>query len=143
MKRFAYLAAAIALWATHASAQGLGATRSCERSTFVNISTATTTQLVPVANDRNAGATIYLCGFSMTVGAADTVKLIYGTQTSTPCDTNAVTISGTLNFTAAGSFVMDSPIFNGMAIPAGNQLCAVTTTTGAVALQVLFDEEPL
>jgi hypothetical protein len=58
----------------------------------LNISTATTTELVPAVT----GKTVYLCAFKSTVaGTAPSVLFKTGTKVSTACDTGATSQSGT------------------------------------------------
>lgn len=66
---------------------------------------------------------VHLCSFAGTIaGTTPTMIFVYGTQTSTACDTNAVNISGTLAPTS-GQYITagwGSDLFE---TPAGNQLC--------------------
>lgn len=58
----------------------------------INISTATTTELVAAV----AGKTVYLCSLTATVvGTSPTLQFKTGTKVSTACDTGAANQSGT------------------------------------------------
>jgi len=103
-------------------------------SVVIEITTAATTSLVaPVTN-----ASIYICGFSLTISqvvtTANTFRLVYGTGAT--CGTETVNLTGTygsggitagiplsINFTT-GSAAMTTPV--------SQRLCA-TTTVGASA----------
>ena len=62
----------------------------------VNISTATTTELVAAV----AGKAVYLCGLKATVaGTSPTILFVTGTKVSTACDTGAANQSGTYAIT--------------------------------------------
>jgi hypothetical protein len=135
-----WVAFALLLWVSWAGAQGLGATRSCGKSAFANISTATTTQIVPTSADRNAGATIFLCGFSITAGGTGNISLEYGSKVSTACDTGATALTPTYSLTAGNSIVNDSALFNGISVPPGNALCAVTSASVAMQVLVYYDD---
>lgn len=94
----------------------------------VNISTATTTEVFPAAK----GKQIDVTSFMLSAAGADTAVFKYGTKTSTPCDTGAVSITGPLQFGANTIISIgdgSSPVFT---VPVGNELCI--TTTGAVVL---------
>lgn len=69
----------------------------------VNISTATTTELV--AAPSVAGQVVYMCALTVTVtGTSPTLLFKTGTKVSTACDTGAASQSGTYAVTT-GSFV--------------------------------------
>lgn len=103
-------------------------------SAIINITTATTTQLVALS-----GTTIvYVCDFSFTVSqvvtTANTLKFVYGTGAS--CGTGTTDLTGTFGaggVTAAAPIVVSATsvgtVFKNIA---GNALCA-TTTIGASA----------
>jgi hypothetical protein len=91
----------------------------------VSITTATTTQLVALA----AGKTIYVCGFTATVGASSTIAFEYGTGST--CGTGTTALTGV--FTPSTGAVL-SLIGEGTKIapPVSNALCALTTGTGGI-----------
>ena len=88
----------------------------------INISTATTTQLVAPA----AGKTIYVTGMTMMAAATDNVTLEYGTGTN--CGSGTTVISGAMPLLTGSGFAQGdgvAPIFP--PIPASNALCVVTS----------------
>lgn len=99
----------------------------------VNITSATTTQIVAVSS----GKAVYVCGGTITIApsatSADTAKLEYGTSTNCT-GTNA--LSGTFGdgdlTSAAPPIVVDFP--SGIATPASQGVCIVSAGT-AVNIQ--------
>lgn len=91
----------------------------------INISTATTTAIVAAV----AGKSIYLCSFNATAnGTTPAFTFIAGTQTSTPCDTGASTLSGAFAPTA-GSFVSLTSQGIILKTAASQQLCLTSGGT--------------
>lgn len=96
-------------------------------STPINIASATTTLLVALSGTTK----IFACHFDFTmVGAVQTLKFVYGTQTTTPCDTGQVALTGAYADGTASDIIVSagsgSTLF---ATVAAQQLCAVTTGT--------------
>lgn len=81
-------------------------------------SAATYTLVAPSAKQQ-----VHLCSLTGTIaGTTPTMQFVYGTTTSTPCDTNAVNISG-LMVPTSGQYITagwGSDLFE---TPAGNSLC--------------------
>ena len=92
--------------------------------TSVAISITTTpTLLVPPSGSTQ----IYVTAWDVRANTAGNFSLVYGTTTSTPCDTGTIAITGTYNFAAQSALSRDGgaqPLF---VIPPGNALCAVTS----------------
>ena len=87
----------------------------------INISTATTTQLVPLS-----GTTfIYVTSFTVIAGGTGNLTFEYGTGTN--CGTGTTALTGAYPFVANGGIAMGTG--NGMVlkVPAGNALCVVTS----------------
>lgn len=103
-------------------------------SAVINVTTATTTQLVALA----ASQSIYVCEFTLTISqvvtTANTIKFVYGTGAS--CGTGTTDLTGafgTGGVTAAAPIVVASgTTANSFKTAASNALC-VTTTIGATA----------
>lgn len=94
----------------------------------VAVSTATTTKLVDVPT---GGKSTALCKCDLTVaGTTPTIKFEYGTRGSADCDTGTTALSGSFAPTA-GSFLPIGGSYTAAWTPAGNQLCLVSTGTGA------------
>lgn len=95
----------------------------------VNISSATTTALVPAV----AGKTTYLCTFNASVvGTTPTLLFLTGTQTTTACDTAPVNLSGTIAIVST-TFVDIDNVASSFISATGGQLCV---TTGGTAPSV-------
>ncbi len=82
------------------------------------------------------GEGIYVCGQFINVQTlSDTIKWEYGTTVSTPCDTGAQSITGVIATPAASPalpYIAQISAFTMFSVPAGNQLCIVTTGTTPV-----------
>ena len=94
-------------------------------SASVAISTATTTSLVALA----AGKSVYVCGFTATVGASSTVQLEYGTGAA--CVTTQTALTGVMA-PATGGIIALNGDGTKVTAPAGNAVCAVSTGTGGI-----------
>jgi len=92
-------------------------------SVAINISSATTTQLVALS----AGKVVYACGFTASgTGTTDTIQFEYGTGTT--CGTGTTALTGPIALAAApnSSYGPGSTVF---ATASANALCAVTGGT--------------
>jgi hypothetical protein len=105
---------------------------STKSSAVVNITTATTTQIVPLSGTTS----IYICGGVLTLGpssgTADTATIVYGTGAN--CATGLTALSGALgagNNTSVASPIAVSLTSSGIftSAPAGKALCL--TSAGA------------
>lgn len=125
-----------------AAAQGTTIQRTCGRSAFASPNTATTTQLVPSTTDRYAGNEIFICGYTIVnPTTANNVSFVYGTGTNCGTGTTAITPAFTLGI---GGILSDtSPIFRGLDVPAGQNLCVTTSSVGPAQVIVYFDNSPL
>jgi hypothetical protein len=97
-------------------------------SAAVSITTATTTQLVALS----AGKSVYVCGFTASLGLSDSIVFEYGTGSA--CGTGTTALTGAFTSDAA---VIAAPATLGgegtrMTAPSGNALCALTTGTGGI-----------
>lgn len=103
-----------------------------KQSVILGITTATTTQLIPLV----ANQSIYVCAFSLTISQVlttpNTFKLVYGTGAS--CGTGQVNLTGLYGDggVTAGIplFIASDGGYSSFVIPTGNALCA-TTAIGA------------
>lgn len=125
------------------AAQGTSTPRTCNRSAFLNMSTATTSLLAPISTDRQAANTIFICGYQIFSAGTTTVKLETGTQVSTPCDTNPTAITPTYNLVAGENVQDGSSFFRGLSVQAGLQLCAVNSGAVNVGIMVYYDNNPI
>ncbi len=100
----------------------------CDKSVPINITTATTTEIILVSGSKS----IYICAFynSKTSGAGSTWQIEYGTKTTTACDTGATTLTPAID----GNAVVEQ-MGNGMGtiltVPASKELCIVTVGGGS------------
>jgi hypothetical protein len=123
-------------YTTGADACGANNTQPANKAVAIAGGTATTTLLVALS----AGKQIFLCEWTLLVGVSSTtataVQFEYGTQTTNPCDTGTTVLTGVMGSftTTAGPAIM---LVNGpysgstFVVPAGNQLCLVTTGPAA------------
>lgn len=86
-------------------------------------SSATTTKVVSKA--ATGTAKIYVCGWHVRASAG-TIQLVYGTQTTNPCDTGQVVISPLYPAATIGDD--QSSNWRGILVPNGNDVCVVTGT---------------
>lgn len=102
-------------------------------SATINVSTATTTQLVALS----AGKIVYVCDFGMTISqvvtTANTIKFVYGTGAS--CGTGTTDLTGPFG---AGGVTAAAPIVvlsghtgTAFSAPPGNAICVTTTIGGS------------
>jgi hypothetical protein len=90
-------------------------------SVAINVSTATTTQLVALSS----GKAIYVSAWDVTVLAADNITLEYGTGSN--CGTGTTTLTGAYQFPAGGGISKGSGIAPVLFVPASNALCILTS----------------
>ncbi len=99
----------------------------CNSSAPYDASTNGATQLVALA----AGKRVMVCGFAFMVGATATnVSLVYGTGAN--CATDQVALTPAFQIGVNGGIVHVSPVWNGIATPAGKALCIKTSAGNAV-----------
>lgn len=90
----------------------------CDSVAKYDASTSGSTQIVALS----AGKTIYVCGYSLGVGATATnVKLVYGTGTN--CVTSPTDITPAYQLAANGGIVDRGAFSNGLKTAASNALC--------------------
>lgn len=97
-----------------------------DASTKIDISTATTTQLVALVS----GKKIYVTNYKVVAGGTGNFKFVYGTGSN--CGTGTTDLEGANNLTAQSGSSDGSGIGPVLIIPASNALCA--TTSAAVQM---------
>lgn len=107
----------------------------CTKSIIYDASTNGATQLVALGPD------IALCGYTIWAGGTASVDLRFGTQVTNPCDTGGTKITPAYNLTAQTGVNDTSPLFRGLHVPAGKQLC-INTSAGVAVQAVVFFETP-
>ena len=100
----------------------------CDKFAAVNISTATTTKIIPLVS----GQTTYLCGWHFYSGGTNNVALVYGTGTN--CGTGTLGITGGTTAATGYNFLAQSNV--SVQLPAGspvketaaaNDTCIITS----------------
>lgn len=94
----------------------------------INYSTAATTSLISAVN----GKSIYITHIHILAAGTTNVSLVYGTTTTTPCDTGTTTLDGPLPLTAQTGYSAGTGFGAIEVIPSGNALCL----TNSQAIQV-------
>jgi hypothetical protein len=76
---------------------------------------------------------IYVTAWDLRANTAGNFSLVYGSTTSTPCDTGTIAITGTYNFEAQSDLSRNGGAQPLYVIPPGNALCAMTSGAPAGA----------
>jgi hypothetical protein len=92
-----------------------------ETSVAINISTATTTQLIALV----ANQTIFVTSWDVIAGGTGNFTLEYGTGTN--CGTGTTTITGAYPLIAQAGISKGNGLGSVLVIPPGNALCALTS----------------
>lgn len=92
-----------------------------DTSVAINISTATTTQLVALS----AGKKIYVTALDVVAGGTGNITFEYGTGTA--CATGTTVLTGAYNLTAQSGLAKGGGLGPVLVVPAGNALCALTS----------------
>ena len=133
----ALLLAPVALGQANTS-QPLQTQTNCNNFAQLQMTTATTTQLVALV----AGQKVRVCAYAIqgsTTATATTLKLVYGTGTACPTGTTALTPAW--NMPASSTAL---PFSEGKGTgelfqtPAGNALCATSSAAGTVNISITY-----
>ncbi len=125
---------AVPVWAQ----QQIPLPTACNNFAQLQMSTATTTQIVALA----AGAKVRICAYALqgsTTATATTLKLVYGTGSS--CASGTTSLTPTWNLPATSTSL---PFSQGHGVgelfqtPAGNALCATNSAAGTVNISVTY-----
>lgn len=92
----------------------------------IDVSTATTTQLVALSS----GAKIWVTSFNVIAGGTGNIKFVYGTGSN--CGTGTTDLTGNYNLTAQAGIAHGDGMGPVLVVPAGNALCV--TTSAAVQM---------
>jgi hypothetical protein len=95
-------------------------------SVAINVSTATTTQLVALSGS----TVIYVTSYDVIAGGTGNITFVYGTGAS--CGTGTTSLTGAYPLTAQAGIAKGSGIGTILKVPAGNALCI--TTSAAVQM---------
>jgi hypothetical protein len=81
----------------------------------------------------NAGANIYVCGYVIdATGSAATFTLAYGTGAN--CGTGTTNVSPAFQGSGQGASFADHATFAFVTLPAGQNLCVISSTNAAYAV---------
>lgn len=136
MRRFIIALAFIAglLAPSVAEAQQLG----CDQKPFVyDASTNGITKLNSSAQQPQAGAAIFICGYVIFAAGTVNVDLRFGTQTTNPCDTGATKLTPAYEMTTQNQVNDVSPFWRGMLVPSLNDLC-INTSAGVPVQAIVY-----
>jgi hypothetical protein len=92
-----------------------------DSSAAINVSTATTTQLVALS----AGQKIYVTSFDVIAGGTGNITFEYGTGTN--CATGTTTLTGAYNLIAQSGIAKGNGLGPVLVVPASNALCVLTS----------------
>ncbi len=102
-----------------------------DTSTPINVSTATTTQLVALSSGRK----IYVTSYDVVAGGTGNITFEYGTGSN--CATGTTALTGAYNLTAQNGIAKGNGEGPVLVVPAGNALCVLTSAavqmSGSVA----------
>ena len=102
-------------------------------SVAINVSTATTTQLVALSGSTK----IYVTSYDVIAAGTGNITFEYGTGTA--CATGTTALTGAYNLTAQAGIAKGSGIGAVLVVPAGNALCVLTSAgvqmSGSVSFQ--------
>lgn len=97
-----------------------------DSSAAINVSTATTTQIVALSSTKK----IYVTSLDVIAGGTGNITFVYGTGAS--CGTGTTSLTGAYNLTAQSGIAKGSGLGPVLVIPASNALCV--TTSAAVQM---------
>lgn len=100
----------------------------------INVSTATTTQLVALS----ASTKIYVTSFDVIAGGAGNITFVYGTGTN--CGTGQTALTGAYPLTAQAGIAKGSGIGPILVVPAGNALCVLTSAAVQMSGSVSYTQ---
>jgi len=102
-------------------------------SVAINVSTATTTQLVALSGTTK----IYVTSFDVIAGGTGNITFVYGTGSN--CGTGTTSLTGAYNLTAQAGIAKGNGVGAVLVVPAGNALCVTTSAavqmSGSVSYQ--------
>ncbi len=114
------------------NSSGLGSIVVCDNSQFLNMSTATTTEIVALSS----GKSIYVCSWAVMSNGTSNVKLVRGTGTN--CGTGTTDVSANYPLTAQTGVARGSGIGMLHKVTASNALCVTSSAAVTVAVDVTY-----
>jgi hypothetical protein len=103
-------------------------------SAAINISTATTTQLIALSGSTK----IYVMAWDVIAGGTGNITLEYGTGSN--CGTGTTVLTGAYNLTAQAGISKGDGSAPVLVVPAGNALCALTSAAVQMSGSVTFQQ---
>ncbi len=105
-----------------------------DNSASINVSTATTTQLVPLSS----GKKIYVTSYDVVAGGTGNLTFEYGAGSN--CGTGTTALTGAYNLTAQSGIAKGNGLGPVLVVPAGNALCVLTTAAVQMSGSVSYTE---
>lgn len=105
-----------------------------DNSAAINVSTATTTQLVALS----AGKKIYVTNLNVIAGGTGNITFEYGTGTT--CGTGTTALTGAYNLTAQTGLAMGGGLGPVLVVPAGDALCVLTSAAVQMSGSIAFTQ---
>lgn len=106
-------------------------------SVAISVSTATTTKLVAALN---AKATTWITGYQLWAGGTGNATLVYGTTTTTACDTGQTALTGIFNMTAQTHLEYGAGLGPILVPPPGNDICLVTSAAVQISGSLAYSQ---
>lgn len=105
-----------------------------DTSTAINISTATTTQLVALSS----GKKIYVTAWDVIAAGTGNITLVYGTGST--CGTGTTSLTGAYNLVAQAGISKGGSLGPVLVVPASNALCATTSAAVQMSGSVAYTQ---
>lgn len=115
-----------AIYAGAVSSGNLTGIIQADSSAAINVSTATTTQIVALASAKK----IYVTSLDVIAGGTGNIAFVYGTGSN--CGTGTTSLTGAYNLTAQAGIAKGNGLGAVLVVPASNALCV--TTSAAVQM---------
>jgi hypothetical protein len=103
-------------------------------SVAINVSTATTTQLVAISGSTS----IYVTSFDVIAGGTGNITFEYGTGAS--CGTGTTALTGAYNLTAQAGIAKGNGLGTVLKVPSGNALCVLTSAAVQMSGSLSFQQ---
>jgi hypothetical protein len=103
-------------------------------SVAINVSTATTTQLVAISGSTK----IYVTSFDVIAGGTGNITFEYGTGAT--CGTGTTALTGAYNLTAQAGISKGSGVGAVLVVPSGNALCVLTSAAVQISGSVSYQQ---
>jgi len=116
------------------SSGNLTAIIQADTSAAINISTATTTQLVALSS----GKKIYVTAWDVIAGGTGNITLEYGTGST--CGTGTTALTGAYPLTAQAGLTKGNGLAPVLIVPASNALCALTSAAVQMSGSVSYTQ---